>query len=400
MKILILPKLLPRSNVIGGPILIFHRIKNLSEMGHKISLIAPVFDDLDREDTSLDSYCEKIIKIEAPESRTNEEVLELQARFNRPRYIVRGYYQELQDALDKEVQDAYYDALIAEYSVMGQYFHNNPRIPDDTSTIISCHECYTKAARRRAEKAKGTPQEQEELFDAWELEDYEFKMYDAADLVLTLTPQDRDIILSFAPRLREEIEIVPHGVDTSFYTPPKERSIETKEILYLGNYQHHPNVDAVYNFVNNCWGRIKERFPEAQFHIVGYHPPEEFYDLGEGIFPREGGVDVRKFYWSCDVFVAPLELGGGLRGKILEALACGIPIVSTRLGAEGINPDPDEILVADDYDVFTDHVIRLLSDKDFRDKISANGLKLAKRFDHVNVAKRLDEVLRKMEAGR
>jgi len=396
MKILFLPKLLPRSDVIGGPILIFHRIKNLSRSGHTITLIAPAFDTLDQEDKSLQPHCEKVIMVKGPSPRSKEEVLELQVRFKRPRYFLRGYSQGIQDALNHEITKTHYDVLIAEYSVMGQYFHDNQHIPDDTATIVSCHECYTKAALMRAEKAEGK-QKEEEIFDARELERYEFKVYNAADRIITLTSQDRDVILSFGPYLREKIDIVPHGVDTSFYhLSPKERSQETKRIMFLGNYQHAPNIDAVYNFVNNCWNRIKETFPGAEFHIVGFHPPKDFYNLGEGIFPREGGADVRKFYWNCDVFVAPLELGGGFRGKILEALSCGIPVVSTRLGIEGISPLPDEILVADDYKTFSDHVIRLLSDKDLRDRIVANGLKLAGKFDHINAAKRLDEILRKL----
>ena len=106
---------------------------------------------------------------------------------------------------------------------------------------------------------------------------------------------------------------------------------------------------------------------------------------------------MRKFYWSSVVFVAPIELGGGFRGKLPEAMSPSPLVVSTKLGVAGINPViGEEMLVADNYDEFAELTIKLLKDQKFKKKISKIVLKLALCFDHKMAAKKLYGVLREV----
>jgi len=395
MNILFLPKLVPRRDVIGGPILIHHRIKNLSQMGHKIFLIAPAYDDKDRKDQSLSPFCQKIVLVDSERNRDEDEIQRLQRNYKKPRFFVTGdggYSPEIENKLNLMSKEEQIDVILAEYAVMGQYFLDNPGIPERTLKVISVHECYTEAMKKRVQKGEARPQG----LDLEELERYEFAMYQAADLLLSLTSEDKDILVRYEPELEKKIKVVPHGVDTEFYHPPEKRDSRSKKILFLGNYRHHPNVHAVQTFMESCWEKIRKEVPDAEFWAVGFDPPPEIIKYrGEKVFVQEGGEDVRKFYWSSDVFVAPIELGGGFRGKLLEAMATGLPIVSTRLGIAGINPViGQEALVADDYDLFSELTIKLLEDPEFREEIGKNALALAKRFDHKMAAKKLDQVLR------
>jgi hypothetical protein len=123
MNILFLPKLLPRADIIGGPILIYHRIKNLSSMGHKITLIAPAYTDEDRTDTSLEPFCEQIIKIDSVRERPEAEVEALYKRLNRPKVFLTGdggYNERIEDALKSALKENRFDAVIAGYAMMGQ----------------------------------------------------------------------------------------------------------------------------------------------------------------------------------------------------------------------------------------------------------------------------------------
>lgn len=389
-----MPKVFPRASVIGGPILIHHRIKNLSKMGYGITVLAPAYSDEDHNDNSLEAYCEHIMLIDSPSSRTSEEVEKLKAELKRPAFFLSGddgYNPRFDEVFRSLLARRPYGAIIAEYSMMGQYLEGSKGvIPPDTMTIISVHECYTQAFRQRARKGerigKGTI---EELFD------YEFKMYRSVDHILSLTGQDMEILIRLAPDLKGKTSVVPHGVDSSFYIPSPEKSWDTKNILFLGNFRHHPNVDAVHNFMAHCWGKISKEVPEATFYAIGFNPPPELLGLGnDRVVVMEGGThsDVRKIYWKSDVFVAPIELGGGFRGKMLEALACGLPIVSTNLAAFGIDPvNGKEMFVTDDYDEFTEYVIRLLNDTSLRKTVSAMARALGERFGHKNAAIKLNE---------
>ena len=399
MNILFMPKLLPCEDIIGGPILICHRIRNLSSMGHKITLIAPAYTEADRKDKSLEPFCEKIIRVDSIRERSQDEVETLYKRLNRPRVFLTGdggYTEGIEDALKLTLKEKHFDAIIAEYSMMGQYIEANYNlIPADTTAIISVHECYTKAFELRAAKGEDISEDTiKELFN------YEFKMYDTADKILTLTREDADILINHAPNLKKKIRVVPHGVDTAFYTPPKKKSWErsTKNILYLGNFQHYPNVDAVKNFINHCWAKILQEVPDAKFYAIGFNPPQELLDLRcDNIIVREGGDNgnVRRFYWNSDVFVAPIELGTGFRGKLLEAKACALPAVATRLATFGMNPvNGKDMFVADDYNVFSEYVVRLLKDAELRKKIGMNALARAKKFDHKHAAEKLERVLK------
>ena len=399
MNLLFLPKLLPRADIIGGPILIYHRIKNLSSMGHRITLIAPAYTEADRKDKSLEPFCEEVIRIDSVRERTREEVGTLYKKLKRPRTFLTGdgaYDKAIEEALSRTLKERHFDSIIAEYSMMGQYIEaNRSLIPADTVAIISVHECYTKAFELRAKKGEDISEDTiKELFN------YEFKMYDTADKILTLTGEDADILINYAPNLKNKIRVVPHGVDTAFYTPPKKKSWErnTKKILYLGNFQHYPNVDAVNNFIRYCWDRILQEVPDATFYAIGFNPPQELLDLrSDNVIVQEGGDNdnVRRFYRNSDVFVAPIELGTGFRGKLLEAKACGLPIVATRLATFGMNPvNGKDMFVADDYDVFSERVIMLLKDAGLRKKIGMNALTRAKKFDHKHAAEKLERVLK------
>ena len=399
MNLLFLPKLLPRADIIGGPILIYHRIKNLSSMGHRITLIAPAYTEADRKDKSLEHFCEEVIRIDSVRERTREEVEALYKKLKRPRTFLTGdggYDKSIEEALSRTLKERHFDSIIAEYSMMGQYIEaNRSLIPADTEAIISVHECYTKAFELRAKKGEDISEDTiKELFN------YEFKMYDTADKMLTLTGEDADILINYAPNLKNKIRVVPHGVDTAFYTPPKKKSWErsTKNILYLGNFQHYPNVDAVKNFIRYCWDRILQEVPDAKFYAIGFNPPQELLDLrSDNVIVQEGGDNesVRRFYWNSDVFVAPIELGTGFRGKLLEAKACGLPVVATSLATFGMNPvNGKDMFVADDYNVFSEYVIMLLKDVELRKKIGMNALARAKKFDHKHAAEELEQVLK------
>jgi glycosyltransferase involved in cell wall biosynthesis len=150
--------------------------------------------------------------------------------------------------------------------------------------------------------------------------------------------------------------------------------------MFLGNYPHDPNRDAVMYFATEVWPSVKSRVPGSRFLVVGRGPTPDMLELA-GRDPSveiTGQVDdVRPYFDRSDAFVCPVRLGGGFRGKVLEAMASGVPVVSTGLGAEGLPArDGENILLADSPGGLADATVKLLTDQSLRERLAASAREL------------------------
>jgi glycosyltransferase involved in cell wall biosynthesis len=147
-------------------------------------------------------------------------------------------------------------------------------------------------------------------------------------------------------------------------------------MLSMATMYWPPNIDGVLGFAREVLPLIRHDEPDAPFYIVGARPPDEVRALMiDATIEVTGYVDDPMPYLeSSALMVVPLRAGGGMRVKILEALARGIPVVSTTIGAEGIDVTPGEhLLIADEPADFAAAVVRLLRDRVFADQLAANG---------------------------
>ncbi|MES0342132.1 MAG: glycosyltransferase [Candidatus Humimicrobiaceae bacterium] len=307
--------------------------------------------------------------------------------------------REMREMVARMTVRSGYDVVLAEYSVMGQYLYKNYGINSRTKRVVSCHESYT-LARRRALELYGFFSR--EGFDSWlnlyRLKQYEFAMYKYADLLLTLTPQEKERILKIEPDLK--IEVVPHGTDTERFSlfPESDREIS---VAFLGNYPHNPNADAVMFFIREIWPDIKSRIGGIKFYVIGRGPTREI--LSEAKRDKDiivtGEVDdVRDHLKKAMVFVAPLRLGYGFRGKTLEAMAMGIPVVTTSLGAEGLLVrNMENIIIADQPKQFAGAVVQLFEDRELYTRVSKNSrITIEEHFSYRKGAEKLGEVLKNL----
>ena len=173
------------------------------------------------------------------------------------------------------------------------------------------------------------------------------------------------------------LSVVPHGVDTEFFSFTADRDSEPS-IAFLGNYLHYPNVDAVLYFYRTMWPQLKKQIPALKFYIVGQAPPKEISELARdsNIIITGRVDDVRTYLKKSSVFICPVQLGGGFRGKILEAMALGRPIVSTALGAEGIPAkNLENSIIADTPEEFVHGITELIQNKELYNIIAVNARK-------------------------
>jgi len=157
---------------------------------------------------------------------------------------------------------------------------------------------------------------------------------------------ERDKLLKRAPEAK--VHVIANGVDTAAFAR-RESAAVSRTLLFVGSMDYHANSEAVLWFCHEIWPRIAAEFPELDFKIVGRNPPAAVQRLASDRIAVTGTVeDVRPYYYAAFAVLVPLRVGGGTRLKILEAMAAGVPVISTRLGAEGIAAeDGKQILLAD-----------------------------------------------------
>jgi glycosyltransferase involved in cell wall biosynthesis len=375
MKILVACKEFPHSKVIGGPILIFNRLKHLAK-NNLVSLTAFSKPGDEKYIPSVLPFCHDLRLIPLPAQRSFLRTTVDFFRSPVPHYFLRVHgSKEMARTIAQMVEKDSYDFVIAEYSVMGQFIHKNPLLPP-TRRVMSVHECYYLARLKSYKHHKPGLGKLKEAINLKGLKKYEFEMYRQADKVLTLTPQGKEELLALCPQL--DIAVVPHGVDVETFAFSPQTGQENS-LVFLGNYLHYPNVDAVLYFHANIWPRAKKLLPDLKFYIVGQSPPPAISRLSsdESIIVTGTVDDVTPYLRQGKIFICPVRLGGGFRGKILEAMALGRPVVSTRLGAEGIPAsDGENIILADRPEEFVKGITDLMDNSMLYQKIQVNARKL------------------------
>jgi glycosyltransferase involved in cell wall biosynthesis len=216
-----------------------------------------------------------------------------------------------------------------------------------------------------------------------------------------VSSEDRQALLEAVgeevePRVKSKIVTIPIAVDTQALQPVS-RAAEY-QITTLGTLYYPPNADGIRWFAREVFPLIQAEVPRTTFTIVGKRPPEDFYQLAEdnpGVITVAGYLpDLTSCLEKTAVLVVPVRSGGGMRVRILEALARGVPVVTTTTGAEGIQVRPGEdILIADTPVDFARAVIDLLKSPQLQQKLAQNGRSLAvARYDWQAVLPVLDEV--------
>lgn len=395
MKILFLSSRLPHAAVTGGHVIVRERIQRLAARGHQIGLACFTQADDLQHVGSLKPILAEL------EMRPMPKPAMLASRAVRLYFAhVPPYFADFLDPVMKKrigdmVEHGRYDVVIAEFSAMGQYLFRNPHLPA-VRKVTSCHYSIATSYRKVADVLRYRIRGVRSWLNVKSLQRYEIEMFRHMDRVLTLTAQERFEILHHEPALR--ISAIPAGVDTALFKPPA-GSQKEDAVLFTGHYDNLANLDAVMWFAHEVWPVLKRRHGELKFYVVGPGGERTLRTLAHrdpSIVVTGEVPDIREHLRRARVFVCPVRLGSGLRVKILEAMAMGLPIVTTSLGGEGMPLHTGvNCFIADQPRLMAEYVDLLLTDDELRATISRNARSLAvDRFSWDRSIDLLEDVLR------
>lgn len=248
-------------------------------------------------------------------------------------------------------------AWLSLYDVAEQYLPLIRRHAPATRVIVDSSDIQWLRQHRGAELAG----DEVALAAAQRTREREAAVYAAADLCVAISPADAQATRELAPGV--PIEIV--SMVQSFDAAPPSRGGRAG-MLFVGNFHHAPNVDAVMHFHAAIWPQIRRELPDAHLTLVGTAPPPEVRALADEDVTVTGWVpSVAPYLESALVSIAPLRYGAGIKGKIAEAVAAGLPVVTSTIGAEGMElADGEHALVADEPGAFARAVVALCRDEE------------------------------------
>jgi polysaccharide biosynthesis protein PslH len=349
MKLLVLshvPPSLTAAN--GGARAIASLVLRLAG-SHRVALLALRAHDEEPIDAELRQACELVVEAERVPARSSlhrawrERQRVPLALSGAPGWAVALSVRALGDELERITSQWKPDLVQIEFVVMGQYI---PRLHASAPVVIVDHDVSDDVGSLRERKA---------------MRRFRARMLQDAAAVVAHTDRDCAMLTSLAPaasvfRIPIAVELPPAALDPLG---------NGTDVLFSGNYIHPPNVVAATRLGKEIFPRVASVRPDARLLLVGPNPPAELRRLGGHNVAVTGPVDdLRPHLDRASVVVAPLTEGGGMRVKVMEAIASGKVVVGSRLAFEGLDVEAGEqVLVADDDDAFADAVATLLGDE-------------------------------------
>ena len=250
------------------------------------------------------------------------------------------------------------DVLQLEYTVLGQYAGQFRRMP----SMLFEHDVYFQSIARRLPFMTGLVEKLNARWEYLRSLRYELRLLPKADRIQVCSKDNADYLESFLPVLKGRIDgDYRAGINTSLYEF-RGTGREPFTLLFLGSFRHLPNQEALNWFIQNVYPKVQAKEPRVRLVIIGSEPPPRHSLPADPSIELVGFVeDVRQPLLQYSVFLCPILSGSGVRVKLLEAFAAGIPVVSTRLGAEGLASKDGEICgLADDPEAFAEKTLALI----------------------------------------
>ncbi|MCL6543968.1 MAG: glycosyltransferase [Bryobacteraceae bacterium] len=312
------------------------------------------------------------------------------------------YSREAAKQLERLLEEHRFDAVHIVGSPLAAYLPLVLRAPGRPAVLMDWHNIESVLMRRYAQKAPSLAHRLFALRTARLLEKLENRLLAVCGAHVTVSENDRQALLVRCPGA--QVHCIPNGVDVRHYSEVCAANLNAaggeprntrRRLLFVGSMDYFANIDGVRWFCQRVWPELETKHPDLDFVIVGRNPAPEVRALASPRVMVTGEVeDTRPFYRGAEAAVVPLRVGGGSRLKVLEAMAAGVPVISTRLGAEGLEAEPNEhYLLADEADEMARAIDRLLSSREVARALSGAAQQFVSvRYDWETLGRRLADL--------
>ncbi|WP_395745872.1 glycosyltransferase [Prosthecobacter sp.] len=309
-----------------------------------------------------------------------------------PTTIRHWWLPQLADTIGAMLDQNEYDMVHVCDIVMAQYFlKSHLEIPLSVDRSRVDLQFQEEQYARMPKELKSSLLYREQV---WKLRRFEHQVARRSAVQVVCGPDDERFIRSEVSR-KVPVAVITNGVDLDYFSPdaaPARRD-SAPTVLYCGAMDYMPNVDALRWYFEEIHARLKRRVPDLKVLIVGTSPVDEVKAYGAlpDVTVTGGVPDVRPWYRRAWAQIVPLRIGGGTRLKIPESMAMGTPVISTTIGAQGLNlTHGTDILLADTPEMFAHYTERMLHDETLRQRIEERGMQTCRgRFGWPGLGRQL-----------
>lgn len=385
MNILFVSALLPYPLYSGGQVRIYNLLKSLSNK-HKITLFSFIRDEVEKKFIKNLSFCEKIEVVYRGHAWQSKYVLA--SVFGKYPLLLSSYTNnEMRKKIDDELRNGKYDLVHIE---PGYVYPSLPEI--QLPMVVAEHNIESTIYEGYVRNFPFTPLRPFLYTDVLKLKYWERQIWRRAQGIVAVSEDDAAVM---APETNGQKQaVVPNGVDErAFPFKPRTKIGSNRIFLFVGNFSWLQNRDALKYLLAELWPAIQRAYPESRLQIVGKQMPAGLRNLAEKneAVIVENIDDINAEYQKSDIMLAPIRIGGGTKFKILEAMASGLPIITTTKGIQGLEiSGGQEIMLAENASETVKAISELLKSDKRKKVVTAARSKIDKDYTWQQIAKKLD----------
>ena len=385
MNILFVSALLPYPLHSGGQVRMYNLLKALSKK-HTITLFSFIRNDEERAYAKELSFISEVHMVMRGKGMQVKYLIG--ALGNYPLLLSTYDNRMMQEEIRKELSKKKYDLVHAEP------FYIYPSLPKLTlPLVVAEHNVEYAVYEKNARKLSISLLRPFAFLDAVKIKVWEEIIWQKAKKVIAVSDEDARAISKIT---NKNTTVVPNGVDTKYFAYHAHVfDIKKPSFLFVGNFLWAPNKEAVQQLLQLIWPAISAAFPNATLSIVGKHFPSSLRSfIVSSVKIEEYVDDIRDAFVKADVLLAPMGIGGGTKFKLLEAMASGTLVITTKEGRMGLSGiDGKEFIEAENSTAFVAAVKRVYGQQKNAIQMTKDARALVeKKYDWAEIAKKLDEV--------